>query len=214
MYEVTNFVMGKGMDHSEQPGRRERKRTQQLDHFATTAWSLFEAEGYEAVTMERIADVADVSKVTLYRHFPVKEALLRHVFHGELRAAWPAIQDELARLAPGRARLARFLELQAAWCESRRTYLLPYVHFRLTDARLPGEGRERSGMDRIFAELIGQGQAAGEFRSDLPLELLVTHFQFAHLGTLLRWLTEDGLVLRDELTRMLDLLIGGMGVPK
>ena len=58
MYEVTNFVMGKGMDNSEQPGRRERKRTQQLDHFATTAWSLFEAEGYEAVTMERIADVA------------------------------------------------------------------------------------------------------------------------------------------------------------
>jgi AcrR family transcriptional regulator len=202
------------MDNLGQLGRRERKRAQQLDHLAATAWALFESDGYEAVTMERIADVADVSKVTLYRHFSVKEALLRHVFHGELRAAWPAIQDELARLAPGRARLGRFLELQAAWCESRRAYLLPYVHFRLTDTRLPGEGRERSGMDRIFAELVSQGQAAGEFRADLPLELLVMHLQFAHLGTLLRWMTEDGLVLREELACMLDLVVNGMGAPQ
>ena len=198
----------------EEGGRRERKRLQLLDRLAETAWALFAAEGFAAVTMERIAAAADVSKVTLYKHFPAKEALLRHIFHAELRAAWPAIQPELARAAPGRARLARFLELQAAWCESRRDFLLPYVRYRLADQRLPAEGRERSGMDRIFGELIGQGQAAGEFRSDLPLELLVTHFQFAHLGTLLRWLTEDGLVLRDELARMLDLLIGGMGAPK
>ena len=194
-----------------EPGRRERKRLQQLDHLADTAWALFEAEGYAAVSMERIAEVADVSKVTLYRHFPVKEALLGHRFHGELRLAWPAIQDELARQPAGRARLARFLELQASWCESRRAYLLPYVHFRMTDSRLPGEGRERSGMDRIFAELIAQGQATGELRGDLPLPLLVMHLQFAHLGTLLRWLTEEGLVLRDELARMLDLVMNGMG---
>ena len=193
-----------------EPGRRERKRLQQLDHLADTAWTLFEAEGFATVTMERIAEVADVSKVTLYRHFPVKEALLGHRFHSELRAAWPAIQDELARQAPGRARLARFLELQATWCESRRGYLLPYVHYRMTDTRLPGEGRERSGMDRIFAELIGQGQAAGVFRSDVPLPVLVMHVQFAHLGTLLHWLTEDGLDLRAELARLLDLLLDGM----
>ena len=42
-------------DISTDLGRRERKRLQQLDHLADTAWALFEAEGYEAVTMERIA---------------------------------------------------------------------------------------------------------------------------------------------------------------
>ena len=47
------------------PGRRERKRLLQLDHLADTAWALFDAEGYEAVTMERIAAVADVAKGTL-----------------------------------------------------------------------------------------------------------------------------------------------------
>lgn len=195
----------------EPPGRRERKRQQQLDHIAGTAWALFEAEGFEAVTMERIAEAADLSKVTLYRHFPVKEALLRHVFHRELRAAWPDIQPELARAAPGRARLARFLELQAAWCESRRAFLLPYTRFRLSDSRLPAEGRERSGMEAIFSELIAQGQAAGEFRADLPVALLAMHLQFAHLATLLRCLTDERLALADELATMLDLVCNGMG---
>lgn len=191
-------------------GRRERKRVQQLDHLADTAWALFEAEGFEAVTMERIAERADVSKVTLYRYFPVKEALLRHVFHRELRAAWPMLQPELARAAPGRARLARFLELQAAWCESRRSFLAPYVRFRLGDPHLPEEARERSGMDRLFGELIAQGQAAGDFRADLPLDMLVMHLQFAHLATMLRCLADPRLSLAGEFATMLDLVCGGL----
>lgn len=196
---------------AEPAGRRERKRQQLLDHLADTAWQLFESDGYEAVTMERIAAAADISKVTLYRHFPLKEALLRHVFHRELRAAWPAIQPELAAAPAGRPRLQRFLELQARWCESRRPYLLPYVRFRLADSRLPAEGRERSGMDRIFCELIAQGQAAGEFRKDIAAPLLAMHFQFVHLATLLRWLTDERLALAEELARMLDLVCNGMG---
>jgi AcrR family transcriptional regulator len=147
--------------------------------------------------MERIAAAADVSKVTLYKHFPAKEALLRHIFHAELRAAWPAIQPELARAAPGLARLARFLELQAAWCESRRDFLLPYVRYRLADQRLPAEGAS-SGMDRIFWQLIAQGQAAGDFRrpagrvaGDAPA--------VAHLATMLRCLNAPQLSLAANL---------------
>lgn len=198
------------MELSDRIGRRERKRLQQLDRLADTAWALFQAEGFVAVTMERIAEVADVSKVTLYRHFPVKEALLRHVFHRELRATWPLIQKKLRRAAPGIARLERFLELQAAWCEARKDFLLPYVGFRLADTRLPGEGRERSGMDQIFTELIAQGQEAGELRSDMSAAELAGHLQFVHLAALLRWLTTPGLSIDAELKRMLDLACHGM----
>lgn len=195
-----------------EPGRRERKRQQQLDTIADIAWNLFLVEGFAPVTMERIAEAADVSKVTLYRHFPVKEALLRHVFHRELRAAWPAIRSELERSPPGRARLARFLQLQGAWCEHHRTFLPPYVRYRLADTRLPSEGRERSGLDEMFAELISQGQAIGEFRTDVPAALMAMHLQFMHLATLLRCLADDSLSLPDEMAGMLDLACDGMAV--
>lgn len=213
-YDVNAWGAIMPADLPEPTGRRERKRQQQLDHLAETAWALFEAEGFEAVTMERIAEAADVSKVTLYKYFPVKEALLRHVFHRQLREAWPAIQGELGRVEPGRARLARFLELQAAWCEARREFLRPYVGFRMAEVRLQGEARERSGMDRIFSELIGQGQAAGELRADYPAAELAMHLQFVHLATLLRWLTTPGASLRDELDRMLTLVCEGMGAAR
>lgn len=196
-----------------EPGRRERKLQQQRDHLADTAWALFEAEGFETVTMERIAELADVSKVTLYRYFPVKEALLRHRFHRELWQAWPALQQELAAFPAGRARLFHFLERHAAWCESRRSFLLPYVLFRMSDVLRPEAGRERSGMDRLIGEIIAQGQTAGAFRSDIVAPILTTHFQFAHLAVMLRWLTMDGLSLMAELGQMLDLFCHGMELP-
>lgn len=195
-------------------GRRERKRLEQLERIANLAWALFESEGFEAVTMERIAEAADVSKVTLYRHFPVKEALLRHVFHRDLREAWPQLLPELALQPPGRARLARFFDAQALWCEAHKTYLPHYVRFRMADQRLPDAGRERSGMDRIFTELIAQGQAAGDLRADIPAEQLAMHLQFVHLATLLRWLSTPGASLREELAGMLDLVCNGMGAPR
>lgn len=192
------------------PGRRERKRLQQLDHLADTAWAMFEADGFEAVTMERIAEAADVSKVTLYKHFPAKEALLTHVMHQKLRQAWPQIQGELAQHPAGRPRLQLFLAHHARWCEAHRGYLLPYVLYRLNERRLFREGVERSGFDRIFAALISEGQAAGLFRADQPAALLAHYLQFAHLGAMLRWLLSEGLSLEEEISCMLDLVCAGM----
>ena len=49
------------MTEPEPPGRRERRRTQTLDHVAATAMRLFEAQGYDATTMEQIAQQSDVA---------------------------------------------------------------------------------------------------------------------------------------------------------
>jgi AcrR family transcriptional regulator len=42
----------------------------------TTAMRLFRRHGFDAVTMEQIAEAADIAKGTLYDYFPVKEAIL------------------------------------------------------------------------------------------------------------------------------------------
>lgn len=191
-------------------GRRERKRQQQLAHLAQTAWELFETEGLEKVTMERIAEAADVSKVTLYKHFPAKEALLSHVMHRKLWEVWPQIQAELAQHPVGRPRLQCLLERHALWCESHREYLLPYVLYRLNERRLFREGSERSGFDRIFAALIAEAQEAGAFRSDRPAAVLAHYLQFAHLGAMLRWLMGEDLSLTEEIRQMLELVCTGM----
>ena len=191
-------------------GRRERKRLQQLDHLADTAWELFEAENYEQVTMERIALVADVAKGTLYKHFPVKEAILRHRFHRELRDGEAEGRRILMVEQSGSARLRRFMALSMAWSERNRRYLLHYVKFRLSESGRPGGAAERSGLEQIFASLIADGQAAGAFRHDIAPQALAVYLEFLYLAVLLRWLTGAANSLTAEMDSMLAIFLGGL----
>lgn len=43
---------------------------------AAAALDLFEQQGYEATTMEQIAEAAEVAPTTLYRYFPTKDSTL------------------------------------------------------------------------------------------------------------------------------------------
>ncbi|MEU7478612.1 helix-turn-helix domain-containing protein [Lentzea sp. NPDC042327] len=57
-------------------GRRERKKLQTRQSIADAALELFLARGFDDVGVKEVADRADVSVTTLFKHFPSKEALL------------------------------------------------------------------------------------------------------------------------------------------
>ncbi|MDP9844818.1 TetR/AcrR family transcriptional regulator [Streptosporangium lutulentum] len=57
-------------------GLRELKKTQTRRLIADTAASLFRDRGYDEVTVDEIAAVAQVSKKTVFNHFPTKEDLV------------------------------------------------------------------------------------------------------------------------------------------
>ncbi|OQX14315.1 MAG: TetR family transcriptional regulator [Desulfobulbaceae bacterium A2] len=195
---------------AEESGRRERKRRQLVDHLADTAWALFQDRGYDAVTMEAIADAADVAKGTLYKHFAAKEALLRHRFHRDLAEALPQLQAELALLPTAAARLRAFFQRSAAWSRQRRTYLGPYLRFHLQEAGTEGQTGGRSGLDHVLAGIITFGQQTGEFRRDIDPALAAYYLVFFHLGVLLRWLDQPQGDLTFEYRVMLDLFVQGL----
>ena len=53
---------------------RERKKRRTRRALADAALRLFTEKGYDATTLEEVADQADVSKSTFFRFFPAKEA--------------------------------------------------------------------------------------------------------------------------------------------
>jgi AcrR family transcriptional regulator len=57
-------------------GRRERKKAATRQALADAALRLFLERGYDQVSIKDIAEAADVSTTTLFKHFSGKEALL------------------------------------------------------------------------------------------------------------------------------------------
>jgi AcrR family transcriptional regulator len=57
-------------------GRRDRKRLETRKGLAAVALELFAERGFDAVTVNDIADRADVDPSTFYRHFGSKEAVV------------------------------------------------------------------------------------------------------------------------------------------
>ncbi|MFG1603809.1 TetR/AcrR family transcriptional regulator [Actinoplanes sp. NPDC049265] len=57
-------------------GRRERKKAATRQAIADAAVRLFLERGYDQVSIREIADAADVSTTTLFKHFSGKEALV------------------------------------------------------------------------------------------------------------------------------------------
>ncbi len=66
--------------------RRDRKKQATSRAIVAAASELFAVEGYDAVTIERIAEAADVAPRTVYRYFPTKAAI---VF--DVQASWMTV---------------------------------------------------------------------------------------------------------------------------
>src|SRR5262249_21598608 len=58
------------------PGLRERKKQKTRSAIQREAMRLFQEQGYDATTVEQIAEAAEISQSTFFRYFPTKEDVI------------------------------------------------------------------------------------------------------------------------------------------
>jgi AcrR family transcriptional regulator len=93
--------MGSSPDGKPKAGLRERKKARTRAEIQRQALRLFREHGYEAATVARIAEAAEVSESTFFRYFPTKEDV---VFWDELDPlVFEAFKEQPPELSPVRA---------------------------------------------------------------------------------------------------------------
>jgi len=124
--------------------------------------------GVRRTTLTDVARRAGVSRMTLYRHYPDLEALVRDLMTREFAAVLAAGRERAARDGDhGRAQLVRAVLLTAAGLRANPVFrrvldvepdlLLPYVTDRIgSTQRIAAE---------FFAAAVATGQADGSIRS-------------------------------------------------
>ncbi|MCX5404502.1 TetR/AcrR family transcriptional regulator [Streptomyces sp. NBC_00335] len=99
---------------TEPVGRRERKKAMTRKALADAALRLFLEHGYDKVGVRDVAEAADVSVTTLFKHFPSKEALVFDEDEDIEAALVSAVRDR----APGQSVLhslrEHFVETRAS----------------------------------------------------------------------------------------------------
>ena len=192
-------------------GRRERKKLQSRKTILEAAISEFSKKGYKETSVADIMSAADLGIGTFYNYFTSKEDLLFSLLGrlGEtirmaLAEARAAERTSLELLEVGARVTAKFLDenrfvmplfLSASHhapqmggpADAQETAEVS-PHAQPPHGAKASNSRMTPQIKQVFTEIIREGQAAGEIRSDVPVDLIAEMFHslyqaaaFSHL---------------------------------
>ncbi len=199
--------------------RREREREEIRTKILDAARELFVREGYEAVTMRRIADKIEYSPTAIYFHFRDKETLLHEICdtdfltlaHEIVKAGESADPIERMR-ATGLAYVRFGIDFPNHY---RLMFMTPHPKF--TDEHQVERGNPEQDAYAFLKAMVEQALAEGRFRPE---------FTDAELIAQTVWSSVHGVVslhiakcnddwvnwrpLEQRAKTMIDVVIGGM----
>lgn len=189
-------------------GRRERKKMETRARISEAAFALFAERGYEATTVEAIAERADVAKGTVFNYFPQKRAFL-----SAIADAWSRrITDELGPVhtwtGNSLEQFKRVARLSAELGARHRELARLVIFESMREAHADMTGKKPSGkppitnLEALAHQVVGRGQAAGWIRADVSTEQAASLIAVAIFDTLVRWLVRGGPV--EDMQRALD----------
>lgn len=195
-------------------GLRARKKEQTRRALRDAAVRLVQERGLDKVTVEDIAEAAEVSPRTFFNYFRTKEDAIVGVDPQEIAevraavAARPAAEPPIVAL--GKVMIDRFADLDA---DRVRQWQLRMAVVR-SDPRLFGANAARfAEYERALTEVIAERTGLDADTDPYPA-LLVAATTAVVRTAVLRWRTgASGRSLAAELTNAIDLLASGFPAP-
>lgn len=189
---------------SKKPSQRALKKEESRQAIARAAVRLFEEKGFDATTMDEIAQAAGVSRPTVFNYFAHKEDILLvlGVMMGERIAAQVMAMDQPgAQLDPIDALRRVVLTMGSSFAEFPETSkAFHYLRVQAMRSRprepqgtssLPGDN-EFVQVTRFMATLVERAQADGVLRRDFPPMELLSHVLIGLFASVMGFWTYRG----------------------
>ena len=196
------------------PDRRTRREQEIRRRILDAAIACFLEKGFEATTIDEIAERADVARATVFNHYAEKQELLTAYLARRRQELVDLLRREARADVSARQQLYDALDLLATFNErdvaESRELIGAWWRSGGTTARTPHTGV-------VLAEVIAAGQRTGEFRSEMDPALVGRLILDAYAGLVLRWVSapeERPFSLRDALRQIGDVILDGISNPK
>jgi AcrR family transcriptional regulator len=188
------------------PGLRERKKAKTRAAIREHAFRLFREQGYDATTVEQIAEAAEVSHTTFFRYFPTKEDV---VLQDDMELLWiDALRAQPPDIPPVEALRASLHDAFASLSADDLAKIRETTDFALSVPAV----RARM-LDELARTIQVMAAAIAERAGRDPDDFEVRTLAGAALGVALSsWFTAQGDTERfmTDYARALELLLTGL----
>ncbi|KEO82837.1 TetR/AcrR family transcriptional regulator [Tumebacillus flagellatus] len=173
------------------PTRRERKKQETRTKIFTAAMKLFQERGYDATTIDMIAEHADVARGTVFLHFPTKEAILAHWGQEPLeevierRSEWdrPDLTCE--------QKIMEIFEIAMTTNRENLPLVRIFIKSSLNTPSAVIQGDIRS-LRNLFADILEAGQERGVLRESIDPIIAGNMIENIYLHAVNDWVLAEG----------------------
>lgn len=192
--------------------RMDRKKEKTRNQIIEVALKLIRSQGYSETTMEQIAEEADIAKGTLYNYFPLKEAILSAYIQQSFLKNNPDRFKEIEKYPDTRSKLVFIFNLLMDGVKPNHDIFEQYIVYRMQSmVSFQPKPEESSGIKALSQQILQSGQAAGEIRTDLDLNILMDLFEFTFIEIVKQFYKlRDTFEQNKTITSLVDLLITGI----
>ncbi|SMD20887.1 TetR/AcrR family transcriptional regulator [Kibdelosporangium aridum] len=163
------------------------------DRLLAEATKLFAKQGFDRTSVQEIVEAAGVTKGAMYHYFGSKDDLLHEIYGRVLREQTCRLEKFAASEAPAAERVrGAAADVVVTTIENLDDFkIFSQSMHHLSPAKQRAVRAERRKYHERFRSLVEEGQRAGDFRDDVPADLVVDYFfgSVHHLGV---WYRRNG----------------------
>jgi TetR/AcrR family transcriptional regulator, cholesterol catabolism regulator len=161
-----------------------------------TAAEVFKEKGYAAASINDIAQRMSTDRATLYYYAASKEELLSEIVSMVLDENLKVAKSIAAKKGDPRERLSALVAAMISSYDRNYPFMYVYIQDMARLGELNAEwaketGRKSRVFESMVVKILREGQSAGIFRKDIPIEL-VEYTLFGMINWTNRWYKPGG----------------------